>query len=142
MNGPPPGLASSGAPPPRRSAASPPDNTSPPPPSDFPSLPNGEKLSNGAIDGSTSTSKSASPNLANPGQQPLSGTTNGEIIGGVASASDEPLDDIEKFGMNGLLSVIRMENNDETAVAIGSDLGTLGFPANRYVLHILSFLLF
>lgn len=33
--------------------------------------------------------------------------------------------------MNGLLSVIRMENNDETAVAIGSDLGTLGFPSNR-----------
>lgn len=33
---------------------------------------------------------------------------------------------MEKFGMNGLLGVIRMENNDQTAVAIGNDLNTLG----------------
>lgn len=28
--------------------------------------------------------------------------------------------------MNGLLGVIRMENNDQTAVAIGNDLNSLG----------------
>lgn len=40
--------------------------------------------------------------------------------------SDMPTTDMERFGMKGLLGVIRMENNDETAVAIGSDLGSLG----------------
>lgn len=34
--------------------------------------------------------------------------------------------DMDKYGMNGLLGVIRMENNDQTAVAIGNDLTNLG----------------
>lgn len=33
---------------------------------------------------------------------------------------------MEKFGMNGLQSVISMENNDQTAVAIGNDLTSMG----------------
>jgi CCR4-NOT transcription complex subunit 2 len=33
---------------------------------------------------------------------------------------------MDKYGMNGLLGVIRMENNDQTAVAIGNDLTNLG----------------
>ena len=37
---------------------------------------------------------------------------------------------MEKFGMNGLQGVIRMENNDQTAVAIGNDLTSLGLDVN------------
>lgn len=38
--------------------------------------------------------------------------------------------DMDRFGMNGLLGVIRMENNDQTTVAIGSDLRNLGLEIN------------
>lgn len=38
---------------------------------------------------------------------------------------EEPMTDIERFGMKGLLSLLRMENNDISAVAIGSDLTAL-----------------
>lgn len=34
-------------------------------------------------------------------------------------------ENIDKFGMSGLLSVLKMENNDETAVAIGNDINSL-----------------
>lgn len=44
----------------------------------------------------------------------------------MGSVDPEPTTEMERFGMKGLLSVIRMENNDATAVAIGSDLATLG----------------
>lgn len=46
------------------------------------------------------------------------------------SETDKPTTDMERFGMKGLLNVIRMENNDETAVAIGSDLSTLGLGSS------------
>lgn len=38
--------------------------------------------------------------------------------------------DLAKFGMNGLQGVISMENNDQTAVAIGNDLNSLGLDMN------------
>lgn len=38
--------------------------------------------------------------------------------------------DLNKYGMNGLMGVIRMENNDQTTVAIGNDLTTLGLDFN------------
>ena len=41
--------------------------------------------------------------------------------------------DMDKYGMNGLLSVIRMENNDQTTVAIGNDLTALGLDFSSAV---------
>lgn len=38
---------------------------------------------------------------------------------------------MDKFGLNGLLDVIRMENNDKTAVALGNDLSGLGLEGHR-----------
>lgn len=41
-----------------------------------------------------------------------------------------PADHKERYGLNGLLGVIRMENNDQTTVAIGNDLTTMGLNMN------------
>lgn len=40
--------------------------------------------------------------------------------------SEEELTSMDRYGLNGLLPLIRMENNDQTTVAIGTDLNLLG----------------
>lgn len=37
---------------------------------------------------------------------------------------------MDRYGLNGLSGVIKMENNDQTTVAIGTDLTNLGLNFN------------
>jgi CCR4-NOT transcription complex subunit 2 len=57
-------------------------------------------------------------------QEKSNGDGNGSSVDG--KRTEEELTNMDRYGLNGLLPLIRMENNDQTTVAIGTDLNLLG----------------
>lgn len=45
--------------------------------------------------------------------------------------SEEELTDMDRYGLNGLLGLLRMENSDQATVAIGTDLNMLGLDMSE-----------
>lgn len=87
---------------------------------DYPALPG--SASTTAV---TTPSISAATNLASSAN---TSTANNTAVGG--NFTKKSSEELEKYGMNGLTSVVRMESNDQTTVAIGSELNQLGLTFN------------
>lgn len=82
-----------------------------------------------------STQSPGPPGLAEdfpalPGNKTPRSASPATTTAAAAATATGPANDLNKYGMNGLMGVIRMENNDQTTVAIGNDLTTLGLDFN------------
>ncbi|KAG0012912.1 hypothetical protein BGZ82_002370 [Podila clonocystis] len=90
------------------------------------SAPNGpSRQGNSGAVGSSSIGQGVSTTSSAPG--PLSAASKSVASG---SAGSSALDEHDRFGLFGMLGVIRMTDQDITTLALGSDLTTLGLSLN------------
>lgn len=68
---------------------------------------------------------------AQQGRPPFSADDNAESPKGhIRSKSPGQMTELDRFGLNGLLEMIRSDNSDVSSLAVGHDLTTLGLELN------------